>query len=654
MKEVSAHQVEIDGGFWGERLALNATVAIDHQWDMLEQTGCIENFRIAAGRSGAFRVGFFFADSDAYKWLEAACRIYKDAPNDRLRERIDALAELIRAVQTPDGYLFTYNQIHFPGQRWVNLPVEHELYCLGHLIEACISHEEIFGNGELLAVAQRVADLLVADFANAGPTAVCGHEEVELALWRLHRATGEERYLELARRLVARRGRDPLVTWHNWQAIRSHGRRRRRIEAARDAYRQGHGGKGLAKLPPDNATPKPRFAHQRYLLSGLSGKYMQADRPVATRHEPVGHAVRFGYLQTAAAMLSRAGRGDEWKPALEQSWNTMVQRRMYVTGGLGSQPSIEGFGRDYELDPEYGYNETCAALASMLWSHEMELLTGQPKYADLFEWQLYNASLVGLGENGDSYFYNNPLRCGGGVTRQPWFLVPCCPSNLSRIWARLGEYVYAVDGDALIIYQFVTNVLKEEADAPLRVRMTSGLPWDGRITVEILDTQSETRRLRFRVPSWASGCRVTQDGRPVAVTEVVGAMAVGTASGYSPYATRLAEVDEQLDAGDQLEIGFDMPVRVLRSDPRVGARSKGLTLTRGPLAYCLESADNPGLDLLTATIDVRSVEVTWDERLFGGLTVLRGRTIDGKSFTAIPYYCWGNRGESQLNVVLRD
>lgn len=652
MKEIPARSVSIDAGFWGERLALNATRAIDHQWEMLEQTGCIENFRIAAGRSDSFRVGYFFADSDAYKWLEAACRIYATAPNAQLRERIDTLAGLIQAVQAADGYIFTYNQIHFPGQRWVNLPVEHELYCLGHLIEACVSHHEVFANDELLAVARGVAGLLVAHFMDAPVTAVCGHEEIELALVRLHRATGDDRYLELARQFVARRGRDRLVALHNWQASRSNARREQTVKAAQETYREQNGGRGLAALPPDNPSHHQRFAKQRFLANGLSGKYMQMDRPVAARREPVGHAVRFGYLQAAAAMLDRAGQGEDWQPAVEQSWDAMVQRRMYVTGGLGALPSTEGFGRDYELDPEYGYTETCAALASMLWSHEMALLTAQPQYADLFEWQLYNASLVGLGEHGDAYFYNNPLRCAGEVTRQPWFLVPCCPSNISRIWARLGEYLYASDGKALVINQFVTSTMAESAGAPVRVRIESGLPWQGRVDVEVLESQAVGAWLRFRVPSWATGYRITRDGRPVATAEIVAARTVRTASGYSPYAARVISLEEPARAGDRLDIEFDMPVRVLRPDPRVGKRSRGLTLARGPLVYCLESTDNPGLDVMTARVDVRSVEASRNDGPFGGVTTLHGQTVEGVPCTAIPYYCWGNRGASQLNVVL--
>ncbi len=652
MQEITHHHVHVTGGFWGERLALNATAAIGHQWDMLEQTGCIENFRIAAGRSHAFRVGYFFADSDAYKWLEAACRIYATAPKPQLRDRIATLVDLIRAVQTPDGYIYTYNQIHFPGQRWVNLPVEHELYCLGHLIEACVSHAETFGNKELLSAGCRAADLLVCEFMDAGPAAVCGHEEIELALVRLHRRTGYARYLELAQRFVGRRGRDPLVTIHNWQANQNHAQRQKIVDADRVAHELAHGTQGLTRLPAGNPAPMPRLARPRFLVSGLSGKYMQMDLPVERRRTPVGHAVRFGYLQTAAAMLARAGAGRNWQNALAQSWDAMVQRRMYVTGGLGSLPSIEGFGNDYELDPEYAYNETCAALASMLWAHEMTLLTGDPKYADLFEWQLYNASLVGLGEHGDAYFYNNPLRSNGRIMRQPWFLVPCCPSNISRLWSRLGDYLYGLDGDALVINQFAASYLSPDAELPLSVRVTSGLPWSGRIRIEVLGVQSERARLRFRVPSWAGSYRAAHNGQTALVRDAWSARHVKTASGYSPYAARTVQIEARLTAGDAIEIELDMPVRVLRPDPRIGPRANGLSLARGPLVYCLESVDNPRLDLFTARIDVRSISAEWAPAMFGGVVVLNGSTTGGLPVTAIPYYCWGNRGESQVNVVL--
>ena len=214
MKELSARQVKLNDTFWSPRLKINATNAIFHQWSQLEATRCIDNFRLAAGERDGFREGWFFADSDAYKWLDAASRIFALHPQPKLASLMDSFISLLARAQMEDGYIFTYNQIHFPGQRWVNLQVEHELYCHGHLIEAGVSHFEATGRRDLLDICIKAADLLVRDFLNASADKTCGHEEIELALIRLYRVTEHGDYLELARQFLERRGRIPFFSIH--------------------------------------------------------------------------------------------------------------------------------------------------------------------------------------------------------------------------------------------------------------------------------------------------------------------------------------------------------------------------------------------------------------------------------------------------------
>ncbi|HXG23027.1 MAG TPA: beta-L-arabinofuranosidase domain-containing protein, partial [Chthonomonadales bacterium] len=305
MLELTARRVVINDPFWSPRLSVNAQKAIFHQWKQLEATRCIDNFRLAAGDKDGFREGFFFADSDAYKWLDAASRIYALHADPELASLMDSFIALLRRAQAPDGYLFTYNQIHFPGQRWVNLQIEHELYCHGHLIEAGVSHYEATGRRDLLEPCIKAADLIVRDFLDASPDKTCGHEEIEIALIRLYRVTGKAEYLELARQFLERRGRVPLFPLHLLREFRHYNRRKARVEEQRRAYLSAHPEHASFRLPGGNYANKPRFSRARWYLNALSGRYFQQHAPVRRQTAPAGHSVRFGYLETALAMLLR-------------------------------------------------------------------------------------------------------------------------------------------------------------------------------------------------------------------------------------------------------------------------------------------------------------------------------------------------------------
>ena len=652
MKALQATQVSIVGGHWQPRLDTVAREAIPHQWEQLEASGSIGNFRILAGETETFREGWFFADSDAYKWLDAAARVYAIAPTEELAERMDAFIELLAAAQDLDGYLYTYNQIHFPGVRWTNLQIEHELYCHGHLIEAGVSHFQATGQRNLLAIAEKAADLLVREFLGEGPQRTPGHQEIELALIRLYGATGYAQYLALAGQFIEQRGRirpfAPLIFRQN----RGVGRRSAQVESRRAQYLRTRPEHEAFQLPAGNAEKRPPGMQLRYLLSALRGKYFQQHRPVRHQTVPVGHAVRFAYLETAVAMLCRE-RGDRTLlPALERTWERMVNRRMYVTGGIGSLPMIEGFGRDYELDPEYAYAETCAALGCMFWNWEMTLLTGEAKYADLFEWQLYNAASVGMGLDGRSYLYNNPMACRGGISRQSWYQVPCCPSNLSRTWASVGKYLYSYDAHALWVHQYIGSEVQVDLALPVGIRMESGLPWGGDVAISVSPETPASFCLYLRMPSWADGAQVWVNGQAI---EMRAAMASSggadlPASGYIPQRAAYLPLARTWSPGDTVEVQFQMPVAVRRAHPKVRSVRGQVALTRGPLVYCLESVDNPGLDLFQARIDPSSVRGEFDPDLLGGIWVLRGRTADGQTFRAIPYAFWANRGESQMAV----
>ncbi|MBO9371136.1 MAG: glycoside hydrolase family 127 protein [Chloroflexi bacterium] len=489
------------------------------------------------------------------------------------------------------------------------------------------------------------------DFLGARPEGTDGHEEVEIALLRLYEVTGHRPYLDLARQFVENRGRIP----HFWLSVlrqnASMQARRRAVERQRAAYQAAHPEYTQPPLPPENFAPRPPFSRLRWYLGALTGKYFQQHAPIRQQRVPVGHAVRFGYLMTAAAMLCRLGADGGLPTAMEAAWEHMVTQRMYVTGGLGALPDLEGFGRDYELHPEYAYAETCAALASLFWNWQMTLITGEARYADLLEWQLYNAALAGMGLNGDAYLYNNPLLCRGGVERRAWYAVPCCPSNLSRTLAWLGQYICSRDADTVWVHQYISGRVDLGDGWVLDVE--SGLPWQGQVRIRLEGNGPDRRALCLRVPSWAGATALRVNGAEVPADALPpAASAPPTACGYDPGRARSVRIDRRWAPGDELTVEFSQPIRLLRQDRRLPGCGGRVAVARGPLVYCLESVDNPGVDLFNVEVVPESLETVHDAEELGGMVMLRGMSVRGERLTFIPYMLWANRGPSQMTVFV--
>ena len=636
----------ITGGFWRGWQQVNAERAIFHQWAQLESSGCIDNFRILAEGQTGFRQGWFFADSDAYKWLEAAAAILPASPDPRLAQQVGAFIRLIQKAQDPDGYLYTYNQIHFPGSRWVNLQIEHELYCHGHLIEAGVTHFECLGEDTLLNTACRAADRITADFMGKGPRHTPGHEEIEIALLRLYQLTGEQEYLAMARAFLERRGRNPWFGPNLLREFISNNRRVRQVEDEKQAYQREHPEGQVPALPEENEARKPPGIGLRFMWNALTGKFFQQHRPLERQKAPVGHAVRFAYLETAAAMLAGMTGDKRYMPALTQAWQHLVKRRMYLTGGIGSLPVIEGFGRDFELDPQIAYSETCAALGSLFWNRAMAQLTGEACYSDLFEWQLYNAALVGMGQAGDAYFYNNPLASDGAVQRRSWYEVPCCPSNLSRTFARLQADILRQEPGAVRIEQFITS--RHELDElGLAFSIESGFPWQGLVHIRIQQAPQQPLALKLRRPSWAAEVHLALNGAPLQTLQQ------GISDSLDHNRADWIEIQRVWSADDELSLEFEMPARFLRMDERVRSCRGRAALACGPLVYCLESTDNPGVDVFNVEMDPSSLKREYRTDLLGGIWIVRAKTTRGQPLAFIPYPLWGNRGPSTMSVLCR-
>jgi len=644
------HKIIDRQNFWHYWQHVNRKISIFHQWDQLETSGCIDNFRILAENKPVFREGWFFADSDAYKWLEAASRMIKFHPDTQLNNLIDQFISLIKAAQDPDGYIFTYNQIHFPGTRWVNLQIEHELYCHGHLIEAGVSHYNSTGSHALLDLTRLSADRIVHDFMGKGPTFTPGHAEIEIALLRLYEITSHPPYLQLAGQFLEQRGRDSLFSLHLLSQNNRSAKRSKLVEQTKQRFISDHPGYKFNKLPPGNFAKKASNSRLRWYASALTGKLLQQHRPLEKQTTPVGHSVRFGYINTASALYSRLTSDHKMLPVLEQSWDRMVSRRMYITGGIGSLPDIEGFGRDNELDPDLAYCETCAALGSVFWNWEMAQLTGKAQYSDLLEWQLYNAALVGMSLDGKAFLYNNPLASHGRITRKPWYAVPCCPSNLSRTIEYIPNYAYTYNSQQLFIHQYID---KDIELCGYKVTMRSGLPFFNHVSLTLHPPSPTRINLNLRHPSWSPQIKVLNNNTPINTFSTEDSL-INTASGYDPRQSSWISLDRIWLPGDTINLAFSMPIKAHRAHPGVKGHQGKVALSRGPILYCLESIDNPGIDLFNIRLDTGSVQVYPGSIMGFECNLLHAQAVSGEELKFIPYFLWADRGESQMCVWVKN
>jgi uncharacterized protein len=497
---------------------------------------------------------------------------------------------------------------------------------------------------------RKTANLITNDFWDADWRMVDGHEEIEIALLKLAEETGETRYCEMAGRFLKRRHAKRGYAFLFLNQAASAVTRLRKVANSRKSFLEFHPDHTEFKLPKRNLHKTPVSIWPRLIYSLLSGKFSQRNADLNTTDATVGHSVRFAYLETAAAMLSRQTGKRDLIPGMEKSWENMVTRRMYVTGGIGSLPLIEGFGRDDELDPEVAYTETCAALGSLFWNREMALLTGDSRYDDLFEWQLYNAALVGIGGDGCTYFYNNPLVNPGRIQREPWYEVPCCPSNISRTWASIGTYLYSCDGQQITIHQYAGSEAELKTDPAVKISVDSGLPWAGNVKIKINMKQQVPLSLKLRIPWWTEDFKVNINGEPIN-PRIEGRLSdpLRVNCGLDFSSGGYIRLHRDFEDGDEIKLDLGMPIRVLRQDPRVRSCRGMAAITRGPLVYCLESVDNPEGELIPR-IEVVTLKLRQGEGFFQGIPLIEAINKNGEPLIFIPYFMWGNRGRSRMSV----
>jgi DUF1680 family protein len=609
---------------------------IPYQWEAINDripdapaSYSMHNFRAAAGlEEGGFK-GPVFQDHDWFTWIEAVGYVLSSGRDPALEKIADESIDVVCAAQREDGYLNTYYILNGLEKRWTNLMENHELFNLGHFIEGAIAYSEATGKNKILLAARKYADLACKTLG-PGPDQIHGypgHELVEMALVKLYDVTSEKRYLDLAEYFINQRGREPLYFWEEH------------------------------KKPSNDA--------------GFD--YFQAGRPVREQKEVTGHAVRAVYLYSGMADIARKTRDPSLFEACERMWDDITEKKLYITGSVGASSHGEAFGAAYDLPNDTIYGETCAAIGLFFFAHRMLLLEADVKYADVMEKCLYNGILSGISLDGTRFFYVNPLEVNPEADkwdhtkshvkheRQKWFGCACCPPNIARLLASLGKYAFTLgENGGLFLHLYEGGIFSHSVKGTnVELEINSTLPWNEDASIKIKAGSPVSFALNLRIPGWARGYKIAVNGEPVPGKPSSGKLSRG-------YLT----LDREWKNGDEISIRFEMPVIVNTANPVVRKDLHKAAVSRGPLVYCLEEADN-GKDLhLVSLGDKPNFTVHYREELLGGVAVIKSesliydKTWQGKELYAeagsprylpkpltwIPYYAWANRGIGEMKT----
>lgn len=617
VRPVPFTQVRLTGGFWQQKQEINRTVTVPFALQQCEESGRLKNFDLAAEVMRRRATGekdfqikpptiYPFDDTDAYKAIEGAAYVLSMQRDPALEAKLDAWIARIAAAQEPDGYLYTFRTMHpdSPGHKWISPArwdadpeLSHELYNCGHLFESGVAYFEATGKRALLDVCLKNAELLWRTFGEGRRRLAPGHEIVEMGLVRLYRVTGDERWLKLAQEFLDARG------------------------------------------PGGNT-------------------YNQRHKLVVDQDEAVGHAVRANYLYAGMADIAALTGDQRYQAAIAKIWENVVSKKLYLTGGVGALAKGEAYGADYEL-PSDGYNETCAALALMMWNHRMFLLTGEAKYMDVYERTAFNGFLSGVSASGDRFFYPNPLVYDGAkknnhshAGRAPWFGCACCPPNLMRTLASLTGAFYAVRGEELYVNMYATSEGGAQVGGQaVKLVQATNYPWSGAIKLTVSPGTRTKFALKLRIPGWAQGQAVPSDlyayrdaaAEPPRVAlngkPVNGAIEKG-------YVT----LEREWQPGDVVELELPMAVKEVVGNPQIADTRGKVAFERGPMVYCVEDVGQKFGDAkLPSTY---TTAVVHDSELAGGVDELKITGADAASIVAIPYFAWNNRGLAPMRVWL--
>lgn len=638
---VDLKKIHINDAFWSKHVSLVKEVVIPYQWDAIndrikdaEPSHSLMNFKIAAGLCEGEFYGAVFQDTDVAKWLEAVGFSLAAQKDEALERTADEVIDIIAKAQCEDGYLNTYFTIKEPGKRWGDLCEGHELYTAGHMMEAAVAYYLGTGKQKFLEVMVCFADLICDTFGvqEGKIHGYPGHQEVEIGLIKLYQVTGERRYLEQAKYFIDARG------------------------VGENYFLKELNRPGFSYIFPEFKDYEPI--------------YSQSHLPVRGQRTAEGHAVRAMYMYSAMADLAEACEDETLMEACCTLWDNMTQKRMYITGSIGSSGILERFTTDYDLPNDCNYSESCASIGMAMFGQRMGNITGEAKYYDVVERALYNTVLAGIALDGKSFFYVNPLEVWPDnciprtsrehvkPVRQKWFGVACCPPNIARTLASLGQYIYGADQNSLYVNLFISNQTSVDLGGrEISVQMQTRFPWDMSVDIACKGVPASGIRLAVRIPDYAGSFTVTKAGtqQPLAFSRE---------KGY-------AVISLTEDAG--LRIEMDAKARFVRSNPLVRADSGKVALVRGPIVYCLEEVDNgPNLAAVYVDSGTEIKEEKWD--LMGEITglTLSGKRISAKGWgddelyglhpvvwedvklKAVPYAYWNNRGTGEMIVWVKE
>lgn len=617
--------VSFEDEFWAPRIKANRERGLEFQFAQLERIGAIQALdqqprplTIPRGPWGGTTQMFW--DSDIAKWLEAASYALATNPDPALDAQVDDIIDRLAKAQQEDGYLNTFFTAHDPDKRFTNERDWHELYCAGHLIEAAVAHFEATGKRTLLETMERYVALLSKVYGpgEGQKHGYPGHEEIELALLKLYRATGKKEYLEFAKYFIDERGKQP----HFFdQEARERG----------DDPAQYH------------------FTNH---------EYSQAHCPVRSQDKVVGHAVRAMYLYTAMSDLAGETGDAELLAACERLWKDLTTKRLYVTGGLGPSAQNEGFTTDYDLPNETAYAETCASVGLVFWARQMLGATAEGRYADVMEHALYNNVLAGVSLHGDRYFYDNVLQSRGDHHRWEWHPCPCCPPNVLRLLTSLGGYVYGVGNGGIAVHLYAGGTARLELNGQrVTLKQETRYPWEGDVAVRLELEQPAKFALRLRVPGWSPAHKLWVNGEEV----------------RAPVEDGYLRLEREWNSGDAVRLHLEMPILRLHANPAVWADAGQAALQRGPIVYCLEGTDHETPLHQIVLPEGAKLEAHFEPDLLGGVTVLHAEALaqDAQSWgealyrseppklrpvplKAVPYSTWDNREPGEMRVWIRE
>ncbi len=686
---LSLRDIKVTDNFWKNEMELVRTEVIPYQWDALNDnvpgaapSFCMKNYKLAADLNARKRAdpsyeqpvwttsnfnlvpedinnleerfyGFLFQDTDFTKWVEAVAYSLTQHPDDALEKLADDAIDVVCAAQLDNGYLDTFYIINDQSKIFSNLRDNHELYCFGHLTEGAVAYYEATGKDKLLKTACRYADYIDSRFGleEGKCKGYPGHEIAEMALVRLYHATGEERYLNLSRFFIDERGKQPYY-----------------FDSEVD----------------HKFTPKPGEAPLRHF-------YHQSHLPVRKQEEAVGHAVRAVYLYSGMADIARLTGDDSLLAACDTLWDNIANKKMYITGGIGSTNHGEAFTYAYDLPNDMAYAETCASIGLVFFARRMLQIKPEARYANVMERALFNGVLSGMALDGKSFFYVNPLEVLPEACRrderkfhvksirQKWFGCACCPPNIARLVSSIASYACTENNDTLFVHLYMGCELKKKVgEKEVSVQITSGFPYEGKVILTVnCDTPTEMT-LALRLPDWAKECVVNGvsttnetlcggEASPVleAIKKTAGISCAKVSDGY-------LYLSGTWSGSSEIKLDFPMAVRIMAANPSVREDTGKVAVTCGPMVYCLEEADN-GTDLHLLRLDCKNPDFKVNPGAILGAPSITANGYKGKNtageglyhvyqpekptecqLTFLPYYMWNNRGEGEMTVWVRE